>query len=98
MMAKTKLKLNEKNVSTEILKSAAMQQECVKVANQIRSRAGSEYLVTSGRHRFRAYANVGDPTDGSMFREAQTGELARALASMGVKPRYGKKPRTNPKK
>lgn len=68
-----------------------MEQECRKVAEQIRSRAGSGYEVTSGQHRLRAFANVGDPSDGGMRREANTGNLARALSSMGVVPRHGKR-------
>lgn len=90
-MAKAKIVLNRKNVSSEILKSDALEQECRKVAEQIRSRAGSGYEVTSGKHNLRAFANVGDPSDGAMEKEANTGNLARALSSMGVAPRYGKK-------
>ena len=91
MMAKAKIVLNRKNVSSEILKSDAMEQECRKVADEIRSRAGSGYEVTSGKHNLRAFANVGDPSDGALVREANNGHLARALSSMGVAPRYGKK-------
>jgi hypothetical protein len=97
-MANTKIDLNYKNISNEILKSSAMEQECRKIAEQIRSRAGSGYEVTSGKHRLRAFANVGDPTDGGIRRESETGNLARALSSLGVTPRYGKRPRTNPAK
>ena len=97
-MARAKIDLDEKNVMNEILKSAAMEQECRKIAEQIRSRAGSGYEVTTGKHRKRAFATVGDPSDDGFRREAETGNLARALTSMGVKPRYGKRPRTTPKK
>jgi hypothetical protein len=91
MMANVRVVLNRKNVSSEILKSDEMERECRKVADQIRARAGSGYEVTSGKHRLRAFANVGDPTDGAIQREASTGNLARALSSMGVIPRHGKR-------
>jgi hypothetical protein len=97
-MAKARIDLNYKNISSEILKSAAMEQECRKVADQIRSRAGSGYTVESGKHRMRAFANVGDPSEDGIRRESETGNLARALTSMGVTPRYGKRPRTSPSK
>lgn len=91
MMVKPRIVLNRKNVSSEILKSDAIESECRKVANEIRSRAGSGYEVTSGKHNLRAFANVGDPSDGGVRREANTGNLARALSSMGVIPRHGKR-------
>lgn len=90
-MAKAKIVLHRKNVSSEILKSDEMEQECRKVADEIRSRAGTGYEVTSGKHNLRSFANVGDPSDGGLAREANTGNLARALSSMGVVPRFGKK-------
>jgi len=86
-----KIVLNRKAVSSEILKSDGIEQECRRVANENRSRAGAGYEVTSGKHNLRAYANVGDPTDGAVRREANSGNLARALSSMGVVPRYGKR-------
>lgn len=86
-----KIVLNRANVSSEILKSDAMEKACRDVANEIKSRAGSKYQVESGMHSKRAYANVGDPTDGAIYREAETGTLARILTQMGVSPRTGRK-------
>lgn len=89
-MAK-KVELNRSEVSKQLLKSAEIQAEVSRVADQIAIAAGSQFFVMDNMHRFRFTSTVIDPSADAIHREAREGNLTRALSSMGVERRFGKR-------
>lgn len=96
-MAKVKIVLDRKNVSAVLLKSDEIAGYVSDVARQIAASAGSGYTVENRKHAFRAVSNVVDNREDALSREAEEGNLTRALNNFGVGRRYGKYPRRTPK-
>ena len=90
-MAKPRVKLDRSQVSKQLLKSDEIRNYVNKVADQVAINAGPEFYVMEEMHRFRFAATVIDPSEDALRREADEGNLTRALSSMGVQRRYGKK-------
>lgn len=94
-MAKTKIVIDRKNISAVLLKSDEIQDVVADVAHDIASAAGSGFTVRRGKHALRAYAMVEDVSEDAIRREAEQGNLTRALGAVGR--RFGKYPRKTPK-
>lgn len=90
-MAKTKIVLNRSEVSKQLLKSSEIQAVVNQIADRLAIAAGPEFYVMENMHRFRFSSTVIDPADGAMRREAEEGNLTRALASMGTERQFGRK-------
>lgn len=90
-MAKPKVVLDRAAVSKQLLKSDEVKAFVNKVADEVASAAGPQFYVMENMHRFRFSATVIDPSEGALRREAREGNLTRALASMGVERRFGKR-------
>jgi hypothetical protein len=78
-MAKVRIDLVERQVRDQLLKSAAVEAEVVRVAREVAARAGSGFVVETAQLGTRVVARVFDPSDGARWREAATGDLARAV-------------------
>jgi hypothetical protein len=76
--ARIQVKLDSPEVRA-LLKGSSVSSYLLGLGNQLADAAGSEYQVSSGQRSSRAVVNVYDPNEGAMFREAATGNLARAL-------------------
>ena len=81
--ARISLKLDKAGISN-LLHSQEMLDATVEVGEMVASRAGIGYEVVPqpARRASRAMSNVIDPEPGALSREAQTGNLARAVSSM----------------
>lgn len=90
MTKKVKLQLHDDAIQA-LLKSPGIVADLNRRAEQIATQAGPEFEITNKTHKERAVVNVGDKTDGSMFREAETGNLARAVNAAGMEIVTGKK-------
>lgn len=90
-MAKRKLEIDRAEISKQLLKSSEIQAVVNRVADQVAVAAGDKFYVMEAMHRFRFTATVIDPSPDAMRREAEEGNLTRALSSMGVQRRFGKK-------
>jgi hypothetical protein len=90
-MAKYKVKLHRDEISKQLLKSDEVRNFVNKVADQVAISAGPEFYVMEEMHRLRFVATVIDPSEDALRREADEGNLTRALSSMGVQRRFGKK-------
>lgn len=66
----------------KILKGPGTTQLLKDLGEQVVQAGGSDYEVQEGSRQNRAVVNVIDPREGAMFRESQTGRLARALGSV----------------
>jgi hypothetical protein len=78
-MAKVRIKLNRGNVRNELLKNEDIARVTQSIANQVNSSAGGHYTVERKNHQNRITFEVRDRRPGSFFREANNGDLARAL-------------------
>lgn len=78
-MARTRIELNQKAVRSEILKDEKIAKHIRELAQRIASAAGPNFIVDPGMGKNRANARVTDPTPGSLFREAEQGNLRRAV-------------------
>jgi hypothetical protein len=94
-MAKTKLVIDKKNINAVLLKSPEIQDAVADVARDIAASAGSGFSVRTGKHALRVYAIVEDLSDDALQREAEQGNLSRALGAVGR--RFGKYPRKTPR-
>lgn len=94
-MGKTKVVLDRKNVNAVLLKSDEIKDAVADVARDIAAAAGSGFSVRTGKHALRVYALVEDLSDDALRREAEQGNLSRALGAVGR--RFGKYPRRTPK-
>lgn len=94
-MAKPKIVIDRKNISAVLLKSSEMQDAVADVARDIAAAAGSGFTVRQGKHALRAYAVVEDLSEDALRREAEQGNLTRALGAVGR--RFGKYPRKTPR-
>ena len=90
-MAKPKIVLDKSAINKQLLKSPEIQAEVNRVADQVAIAAGPEFHVMENMHRFRFSATVIDPSEDALHREASEGNLTRALSSMGVERRFGKR-------
>ena len=90
MTKKVKLVLHDDAIQ-ELLKSPGIVADLNRRAEQIATQAGPEFEITNKIHKQRAVVNVEDKTEGSMFREAETGKLARAVEAAGMEIVTGKK-------
>lgn len=68
----------------ELLRSSEVGNFLEEIGDQVATRAGSEYEVQVDytSRKSRVVVNVIDPREGALFREQQTGNLARALGSV----------------
>jgi hypothetical protein len=74
-----KVTLDQPQVRAQLLKSAAIRDEVQRVAKEVAAKAGPEYVVQMGERPQRVVANVFDPERGAFRREAESGNLARAV-------------------
>ena len=81
-MARTKIELDRKAVSDNILKNKDVMAHVRKIAQQIASTAGPQFVVDEFQGRTRGNVRVGDPSPGSLFREAEQGNLRRAVQAV----------------
>jgi hypothetical protein len=74
----------DKEAIGELLKSSEVGSFLEEVGDQVANKAGSEYEVQVDytSRKSRVVVNVVDPREGALFREQQTGNLARALGSV----------------
>ena len=92
-MAKTKVVLDRAEVSKQLLKGNEIQGVVNRVADQLAIAAGEQFYVMENMHRFRFSATVIDPSEDALRREADEGNLTRALSSMGTERQFGRKRR-----
>jgi hypothetical protein len=78
-MAKTRIRLVRENVRKELLRSEEIARVTERIARQVNSSAGGHYTVERKNHQNRITFEVRDRRPGSFFREANNGDLARAL-------------------
>ena len=78
-MARVEVKLDQKAVQRQILKNADIAKHLRGIAERIASAAGPGFVVQPEVGRTRARAVVIDPDPRSLFREAETGNLRRAV-------------------
>jgi hypothetical protein len=81
-MAKTRIKINRENVRNELLKNEDIARLTQSIANQLNSNAGGHYTVERKNNQNRITFEVRDRRPGSFFREANSGDLARALRGL----------------
>jgi hypothetical protein len=79
-VAKVEVKLDKAEVGN-LLKSPEVYKFLEDLGNQVAAN-GDGLQVQKGSRSSRAVVNVIDPSEGARFREAQTGNLARALGSV----------------
>lgn len=79
----SKITLNSKGL-IELLKSREIQAAIDLAAQVVANKAGRQFEVVPSMHAKRYTATVKDPSDGSMFREAETGTLQRAVGEAGL--------------
>lgn len=90
MAKKVRVELHDEAIQA-LLKSPGIVADLNRRAEQIAAQAGPEFEITNKTHKQRAVVNVEDKTEGSMFREAQTGHLARAVDAAGMEIVTGKR-------
>ena len=90
-MAKPKVVIDRSAISKQLLKSDEVKAVVNQVADEVAGLAGPQFYVMENMHRFRFSATVIDPSDDALRREASEGNLTRALSSMGVERRFGKR-------
>lgn len=68
----------------DLLRSSEVGNYLEEIGQQVANKAGSEYVVEADytSRRSRVVVNVSDPREGALFRELQTGNLARAVGSV----------------
>lgn len=77
-MAKIRVELDRVEVG-KILKGEGITELLLDIGNDVANKAGDGYEAQVGSRKTRAVVNVIDPREGAFFREASTGNLARAL-------------------
>jgi hypothetical protein len=78
-MAKVRIKIDRGNVRDELLKSEGVAKVTEEIANKVKQSAGAGYRVIRKDNKNRTAFEVRDEREGSLFREANSGNLARAL-------------------
>jgi len=78
-MARVEIKLDQKAVRTEILQNPDVAKHLRRIADQVAAAAGPGFVVEPEMGRNRARMKVVDPDPRSLFREAETGNLRRAV-------------------
>jgi nucleoside-triphosphatase THEP1 len=78
-MAKVKIKIDRGNVRDELLKSEGVAKVTEDLANKVNQKAGGGYTVIRRNNQNRITFEVRDEREGSLFREANSGNLASAL-------------------
>lgn len=81
-MAKTKVKIDRKAIQSELLRGDDVLNHLDKMGRGIASAAGPDFQVTRRRQKTRDAIDVRDSTERSFFREAEEGNLRRAVQSM----------------
>jgi hypothetical protein len=79
--ARIQVKLDSAEVRN-LLKGSDVSGYLMGLGQEVANAAGADYQVSQGQRTSRAVVNVFDPSEGAMFREAATGQLARALGSV----------------
>lgn len=90
-MAKPKIVLDKSAINKQLLKSEETKALVNQIADEVAMAAGPQFYVMENMHRFRFSATVIDPSEDALRREASEGNLTRALSSMGVERRFGKR-------
>lgn len=84
-MARTRVKLDRKAVQSELLRGDDVLKHLEAMGNRIAGSAGPDFVVTRRRQKTRDAIDVRDSTERSFFREAEEGNLRRAV--QGVRTR-----------
>ncbi len=90
-MAKPRIVLDKSAINKQLLKSEETKALVNQIADEVAMAAGPQFYVMENMHRFRFSATVIDPSADALRREATEGNLTRALSSMGVERRFGKR-------
>jgi len=90
-MARPKIVLDKSAINKQLLKSDEIKAVVNQLADELAMSAGPQFYVMENMHRFRFSATVIDPSEDALRREATEGNLTRALSSMGVERRFGKR-------
>jgi len=78
-VAKTKVKLDRKAVQSELLRGDDVLKHLQAMGNRVASAAGPDFVVTRQRQKTRDVIDVRDSTERAFFREAEEGNLRRAV-------------------